>query len=78
MKTAVSIPAPIFQAAEQAKRRLRMSRSELYAKAIAEFVLEHGAEGVTEALDRIYKGIPSDLDPLLARLQSRSIARKRW
>lgn len=32
MKTAISIPDPIFEAAEGFARRLGMSRSELYAR----------------------------------------------
>ena len=38
MKTVVSIPDDLFHLAEAAARALRISRSELYAKAIAECV----------------------------------------
>ena len=41
MKTAISIPDPIFQAAEEAAARLSMSRSQLYTKAVAAFVEIH-------------------------------------
>ncbi|MEQ9238858.1 MAG: hypothetical protein RIG66_32775 [Coleofasciculus sp. E2-BRE-01] len=34
MKTAVSIPDPIFEAAEAMSKRLGLSRSELYARAL--------------------------------------------
>jgi hypothetical protein len=78
MKTAVSIPEAVFRAGEQVKRRLRISRSELYAKALAVFVREHSGEGVTEALDRVYADQPSTFDPILARLQYASISRKNW
>ncbi|MEM6753148.1 MAG: ChpI protein, partial [Cyanobacteria bacterium P01_C01_bin.38] len=33
MKTAISIPDPLFEAAEQFAKRLGLSRSELYAMA---------------------------------------------
>jgi len=38
MKTAVSLPDELFRLAETAARRLRVSRSQLYAMAIAEFL----------------------------------------
>ena len=38
MKTAISIPEPIFNTAEQVAKELRLSRSELYTKAIKEFL----------------------------------------
>ena len=38
MKTAVSVSDDLFCLAEATARRLRVSRSELYAKAIAEFL----------------------------------------
>jgi hypothetical protein len=79
MKTAVSLPDPIFEAAEQLARRMRLSRSELYAKAIATFVAEHRGRGVTALLNQVYgaDGEGSDLDPIVGKLQRRSILREK-
>ena len=41
MKIAVSIPDPVFKAAERLAKRLGVSRSELYARAIDEFNRNH-------------------------------------
>ena len=38
MKTAVSLPDEVFDEAEHLAKRLKISRSELYAKALAELV----------------------------------------
>jgi metal-responsive CopG/Arc/MetJ family transcriptional regulator len=46
MKTAVSLPDDLFRLAEATARRLRVSRSELYAKAIAEFLKQHDANTI--------------------------------
>ena len=51
MKTAISIPDEIFEAAERLARRLKISRSELYSRAISEFVTRHATERVTETMD---------------------------
>lgn len=78
MKTAVSLPDSVFEAAEQLAKRLQLSRSELYAKAIATFVSEHRGRGVTELLNQVYgpDGEGSELDPVVAELQRRSVLRK--
>ncbi|MCK4766013.1 MAG: hypothetical protein KAW12_27690 [Candidatus Aminicenantes bacterium] len=54
MKTAVYIPDDIFTIAEKVARRLKLSRSQLYAKAVKEYI--HGLESnnITEKLNAIY------------------------
>lgn len=79
MKTAISIPDAVFRTAEQAARRLKLSRSELYAAAVAAYVERHAARGVTETLDEVYADAESSrLDPALAAAQARVIGRERW
>ncbi len=76
MKTAVSIPDRIFESAESFAHRRKMSRSELYAKALAAYLSEHEAEGITERLNAVYAGEAAEqsrLDPLLERMQADSM-----
>ena len=79
MKTAVSLPDPVFHEAEQLARRLRVPRSRLYATAIASFVKQHRRKGVTETLNEVYgdEGEESKLDPVLQKLQERSLHREK-
>lgn len=49
MKTAVSIPDAVFEKAEAAAKRLKMSRSELYAKAVDAYVDAHSPDAITES-----------------------------
>jgi metal-responsive CopG/Arc/MetJ family transcriptional regulator len=78
MKTAISIPDDVFQAAEELSKRLGMSRSELYAKAVATFVKGHKSTRVKEALDAIYMTEDSRLDPALMALQALSLPKEAW
>jgi metal-responsive CopG/Arc/MetJ family transcriptional regulator len=78
MKTAISLPDALFAEAEAAAKRLRMSRSKLYATAIARFLRENRSRGVTERLDEIYSKEESTLDPILHELQLRSLPREEW
>jgi len=78
MKTAVSIPGPIFDAAEELADRLGISRSKLYAQAMAEYVARHRDDNVTEALNRVYGEHSSRLDPVLEAMQFLSLPKEEW
>jgi predicted transcriptional regulator len=78
MKTAVSVPDDLFRQAEVAARRLRVSRSKLYAAAIAEFLQRRQTGAVTERLDEIYSRRPANVDSALHRAQVRSIEKDSW
>lgn len=78
MKTAVSIPNELFESAEGFARRMEMTRSELYARALREYLSEHRGEGITDRLDEVYGAEEGDLDPALARLQQSSLPEDEW
>jgi metal-responsive CopG/Arc/MetJ family transcriptional regulator len=78
MKTAISLPDPLFEAADRLARRLGISRSELYAAALGEYLRSHRDEGVTEALNRVYQEEDSSLDPVVEALQAASLSRDEW
>ena len=73
MKTAISILDDIFEAAERTKGDMGLSRSALYARAVAEFVERHDSARVTELLDAVYAERDSRLDPRLAAMQFLSL-----
>jgi metal-responsive CopG/Arc/MetJ family transcriptional regulator len=78
MKVALSIPDDLFESAETLGKRLGVSRSRLYATALADFVAKHRGRKVTEALDRVYGTEDSRLDSRVRRLQQRSLERDTW
>ncbi len=80
MKTAISIPDTVFEAADRLARRLGMSRSELYSKAVSRFIKENHALGVREQLDAVYESDPesSRIDPVMTRLQIETLADEDW
>jgi len=72
MKTAVSLPDDLYEAAERTAERLGIPRSRLFARALAEFIRTHSRESVCERLDAVYSGSPEPLDPDLAAAQSKA------
>ena len=78
MKTAVSLPEDLFLLAEATAKKLRVSRSQLYAKAIAEFLEHAQSDYVTERLNEIYSSEPARLDPALHRAQVTTLDKNSW
>lgn len=78
VKTAISIPDALFQAAEELADRLGMTRSELYQRAVRRFVEEHRNDAITEALNRVYDEVDSSLDPVFAAMQFASLGDEEW
>lgn len=54
MKTAISIPDDIFLSAEKTAKKLGISRSQLFTKAIEEYIQNHSQEKITDKLNKIY------------------------
>ncbi|MGY8814037.1 MAG: hypothetical protein ACKVHQ_04885 [Gammaproteobacteria bacterium] len=80
MKTAISIPDEIFKEAERAAKNLGVSRSELYSKAVLNFVERYRRENLTEKLNEVYSEdeLISELDSQFVNLQAESITREKW
>ena len=78
MKTAISIPDPIFEAAEETASRLGMSRSQLYAKAVEAFIEKLNRKRIKETLNEVYGSQDSKLDPVLAQMQFTSLPEEEW
>ncbi len=78
MKTAVSIPDAIYRAAEKFAKKNRLSRSKLYARALAEFLKKARGRATTERLNEIADRIDTSLDPVVAKLQSQALDREDW
>lgn len=78
MKVALSIPDELFESAESLGKRLRVSRSRLYATALADYVAKHQSRKVTARLDAVYATEDSRLDRPLRRAQARSLPRDSW
>ncbi len=79
MKTAISIPDELFSAADTLAEKLGISRSQLYQRAIYQFLTQQGQEAVTANLNTIFgssSGYGAEtgiLDPAVEFLQGASL-----
>jgi metal-responsive CopG/Arc/MetJ family transcriptional regulator len=77
MKTAVSVPDELFRQGEAAAKKLRISRSKLYATALAEYLGRKRSKSITERLNEVYSTHDSKLDPALERMMLETLAKER-
>jgi hypothetical protein len=78
MKIALSIPDAVFESAEALRKRMGVSRSRLYATALAEFVAKHKGRKTTERLNAVYADQDGTLDAATRRIQPRSLTPDTW
>ena len=78
MKVAVSVPDPIFAAAERLAKQRQVPRSQLFADALEEYLSRHGADAVTAKLDEVYASEDASVDRSLARAQLAAFDHEAW
>ena len=78
MKTAISIPDKLFLAADQYAKNHGVSRSNLYAKAVAQFLEQHPSDYITNQLNKVYHHQNSKLNKTLSSMQFNSIRKEEW
>ena len=78
MKTAVSLPDRVFKEAELFARRLRKSRSQLYAEAIAEYLARHAPNDITESMNVVCDRLGQDESEFAATAARRLLRKESW
>lgn len=58
MKIAVSIPDPLFEAADRLAHARKVSRSNLYATALEQLLAAEDDSGITDRLNAVYAANP--------------------
>jgi len=78
MKTAISIPDSVFEAAEKHAKRMRKSRSQLFSEAMVEYLERHTPDEITRRLNETLETV-GDMDDLFMRKASHSLlGRSEW
>jgi predicted transcriptional regulator len=78
MKTAISVSDELFERAERFAKAARVSRSRLYADALAAYLNAKEGEDVTNALNEVYSEEGSSVDPALLSMAIASLANDEW
>lgn len=76
MKTAISLPDDLYAKAQATADRMGIPRSQLFAKAVAEYLEQHSDETVTASIDEVLADNPSELDSRMDRMQLMTMAKR--
>jgi hypothetical protein len=60
MKTAISIPDPLFKIADQTAHEMGIPRSQLFSMAVEEYLFHHSKSAITQKLNEIYENTASE------------------
>lgn len=78
MKVAVSIPDDVFTEAESLAERLEASRSEIYSRALREFLGRHAPDRVTARINEVIAAVGAEPDPFSQRAARNVFRRVEW
>jgi metal-responsive CopG/Arc/MetJ family transcriptional regulator len=80
MKTAISVPDPIFREADRHARRTGRSRSQLYAEAVSEYLARHSPDQITEQMNAACDVIGEDAPDrdFVRAAGKRLMSKERW
>ena len=79
MKVAVSIPDELYVEADRLAREAQRTRSEIYARALSEYVARHAPDRVTESMnDAVANALGEPPDAFIAAARRRSLERSEW
>lgn len=78
MKVAISLPDPLFSAAEHLAEQLHVSRSQLYAQALAEYLERRQENVVRERLNAVYGLASEGVEPAMQKAQLKVLDNEAW
>ena len=78
MKVAVSIPDPVFAQGEALAKRMKLSRSKLYAKALDAFVADNSNNVLTAQINAALDKIGNEPDPFVMEAARQTLKRVEW
>ncbi|MDN5923468.1 MAG: hypothetical protein L0H70_00545 [Xanthomonadales bacterium] len=78
MKVAVSVPDPIFDAAERLAKQRAVPRSRVFTEALQEYVSKHASEAITEQLNAVYAVERSAVEEAMMHAQLGTLADEAW
>lgn len=78
MKTAISIPDPIFREADRYAQKVGKSRSQVYSDALRAYLQQHASDAVTDAMNRVCDQLDRQDDGFVRTASRRMLRRESW
>ena len=78
MKTAISLPNVLYHEAEEYARRTGLSRSRLFAEAVAEYLQRHAPDRITDSMNAVLAKLDKTDDGFAREAAARLLREVEW
>lgn len=78
MKTAISVPDDVFELSERLAKKLKVSRSRVFALGVKKLAEEHDEESLVARINAVCDEVDTSLDPAVRQYQSRNLREQKW
>ncbi len=78
MKTAISVQSDVFQLREKLAKKLKVSRSAIFAMGVKKLAEEHDEDEIIAQINRVCEKVDTSLDPTVRQYQNRILQREKW
>ena len=78
MKTAISVPNDVFELSEKLAKKLKVSRSKIFAMGVQKLGEEYDEDEVTARLNEFYGKEKAEIDPVIMKMAALSLPQEEW
>jgi hypothetical protein len=78
MKTAISVPSEIFELSERLAKKLKISRSAVFAMGVKKLGEDLNEEDLIARINAVCAEVDTSLDPFWKEMQSRTLPKDKW
>ncbi len=78
MKTAISVPNDVFELSEKLAKKLKVSRSKIFAMGVKKLAEEYSDDEITANLDKFYEKERAEIDPVIMKMAALSLPKDEW
>jgi hypothetical protein len=78
MKTAISVPNEVFELSEKLAKKLKISRSAVFAMGVKKLAEEHNEEDLIANINKVCEKVDTSVDPVLFKLAMFSLPNEEW
>lgn len=78
MKTAISVSDDVFLLTEKLAKKLKVSRSKIFAMGVQKLAEEFDDDEVTAKLNKFYENERAEIDPVIMKMAALSLPKDEW
>jgi len=78
MKTAISVSDDVFQLSEKLAKKLKVSRSKVFAMGVKKLAEEYDDDEIIARINKVCEETDTSLDPFWKEAQGRVLPKEKW